>query len=514
MQPIHVYLIVYIFPLLLLISLSTYVIVHNRKAIENRLIFISLLAFCITLLGEFARHTFPLAYNPFITMYVVGFSTMISMTTLLYLVYVIVQKHCKLPNLQFIPFIIYSVVPLHAFMVLLGVHLTSEDFRVEGIWIYREDTLYNIWLYGAVGMMSALIFYTCVYGWYHSKTAQGKQLLRFLSISSVFVFFTFFICMSVLKVQYMMPNPTMFIIFITSVILTVGVTIFDLTPSVQERYKTMFELTPTSIMLLNENFEILEINQQAKSFFYNSEETHIPSFLHTKYNIKQGIRLIHKLKKEKHIKHFQLDFQHPITLDKMLLLFDATTISFHSTYNYYIMWQDITHEAEQEKMVYHLAYHDALTSLHNRAYFVNNVKKILEEQPHQLHGFVLIDLNYFKQINDTHGHIVGDAVLQFVAATLKESVPDSALVARLGGDEFVVFYKELEAKNQLLIAIEAIRHRFLEKPFQYEELSQHISLSIGSSTFPSDGKSFEVLFHSADMSMYENKTAIKRNSVT
>lgn len=331
MQPIQIYLILYIFPIFLLIALSTFIITHNKKAIENRLIFISLISFCITLLGEFSRHTLPLEYNPFLTMYIIGFSTMLSMATIFYLVCVIVDKHCKITLPKKVPLVIYCIIPLHAIMIFFDVRLTVDDFQTKGIWVYRINSTYNIWLYGAVGIIATLTFYACVYGWYNSKTLQGKRLLRFLSISSTFVFFTFILAMVVLKVDHMIPNPTMFAIFITSIILAIGVNRFDLTPSVQERYKTMFELTPTSIMLLNEQFDILEINQQAKSFFYHSDDAHILPFLRTSYNIKQGVQMIKKLKKEKQLKHYQLDFQHPVTLDKMTLMFDATTIMFHNS---------------------------------------------------------------------------------------------------------------------------------------------------------------------------------------
>lgn len=514
MQPIYIYFIIYIVPIFLLIALSTYVLVHNSRAIENRLISLSLLLFSFTLFGEFARHTLPFEWNPFITIYLVGFSTMTSMATILYLISITVRQHCGLKPSSVTSILIFSIVPIHFLIISFVVNITTDDFQKIGIWIYRTDSFYNIWLYGVVGIIATSSLYACLYGWYASKNMRGKQLFRFLSISNIFVCLTFAFAMSVLNVGYMPPNPTIFTIFMTSTILAIGVTQFELTPSIQERYKTLFELTPTSIMLINEQFEILEINDQAKTFFHEAENTDLLTFLHTRCNKNQGIKMVQKLKKERQLKKYQLEFEHPVTFDKITLLFDATLISFHNSENYYIMWRDITSEIEQRNIVHQLAYHDALTGLHNRASFVNNVVEILATKKNALHGLVLIDLNYFKQINDTYGHIVGDEVLKFVAATLNEVTPDNTIIARLGGDEFIIFYEQLQKDKQLHYHLQTIRERFAEKLFYYENWSQPISLSIGYSLFPLDGINFEMLFHHADMAMYEDKTTIKRNIVT
>lgn len=513
MQPIYLYFIIYLIPIFLLIALATYVLVHNSKALENRLIFVGLILFCFTLFGEFARHVLPFEWNPFITMYGVGFSTMTAMATILYLVCIIVQKHCAIKQSIVTPLIIYSIVPLHFFMISLGIRVTAEDFQRIGIWIYRTDSFYNIWLYGTVGIIATLVFYLCVYGWYHSKTVRGKQLLRFLSISSISVCLTFILAMSILNIDNIPPNPTLLAIFITSIVLAIGVTRFELTPSIEARYQTLFELTPTSIILLNEHFDIIEMNQQAKTFLHQ-EGTELLTFLHTRFNKKQGIKMMQQLKKDKQLKRYHLEFEHPLTLQTVTLLFDATLVSLQQGENYYIMWQDISHEIEQRKMVHRLAYHDALTGLKNRASFVRSVEDILREKTDCLHALVLIDLNFFKQINDTYGHIVGDEVLKFVATMLSEVAPPNSIVARLGGDEFVIFYENLEYEEDLLNALQKLREHFAQHLFQYENVAQPISLSIGYSLFPLDGTKFEVLFHQADMAMYSDKTAIKENITT
>lgn len=509
MQPIYIYMLTYILPAFLLITLATYVILHNNRAVENRLIFVLLMVFCVTLGGEFLRHVSPFSYNPPIAVYVVGFSTSISMAIVFHLQFILIKQHCPLTIHPFVPFLGYLFVPLHAIITLFFAQLSVADFYQVGIWIYRENWLYNLWLYGIVGMTSITSFFACLYGWKNSTTIHGKKLMRFLSIGTTVILLAFFIMIVVLKIDTLIPNPTIFLIFVTGILLVLGITKFEMTPSIQARYQTMFDLTPTSIMLLNERLEVLEMNHRAKSFFYHSEDGKLKSFLHTTANIRQGLRFIKKLRHEKTLHNFQADFLHPVTNKKITLLIEAILLPFQNKNQYYIMWQDITHEVEQEKLIHHLAFHDVLTGIQNRAYFVNNLTKTLQTHAHERHALVLIDLNYFKQINDSYGHLTGDAVLQFVATQLQLLVEKEDTVARLGGDEFVILFKNIEHLDQIELSMQKIRDYFEKNPFHYYHFNQSISLSMGYSLFPQDGSDFEVLFNIADLNMYKDKSRIK-----
>lgn len=510
MQPIYIYLVTYIVPVFVIISLATYVIIRNNRALENRLIFLLLMFFCISLIGEFLRHVSPISYNPFITVYIVGLNVTISMALIIHLEFVLLKNHCNLKTHPFLPFIGYSIIPIHVILTTFVITLSASDFHQSGSWIYRENIFYNIWIYGAVGLMATVAFFVCLYGWSNSTTKHGNMLFLYLSVGTTVIFISFLIAMLVLKTERTIPNPTMFLIFLVGVLFAIGVTKFEMTPSIRARYQTMFDLTPTSIMLLNERLEILEINHRAKSFFYDSADGNLKSYLYQTANIRQGLRVIKKLREEKVLNNFQVDFFHPKTDEKITLLLEATLLPFQSDFQYYFMWQDITHEVEQEQLIHHLAYHDTLTGIQNRAYFVNNVQNILHKHSHQQHALILIDLNYFKQINDSYGHLVGDAVLQFVAQQLQALVGTSGFAARLGGDEFVLLYKNIESVAQVEAYIEAIRRHFNQTVFHYGDFLQSISLSIGYSHFPLDGTHFEVLLNIADMNMYDDKFKNKR----
>jgi diguanylate cyclase (GGDEF)-like protein len=152
-----------------------------------------------------------------------------------------------------------------------------------------------------------------------------------------------------------------------------------------------------------------------------------------------------------------------------------------------------------------IAYYDALTNMPNRRMFVEEFRKRLAHVTHS-HPFtlLLIDLDFFKGVNDRFGHDAGDAVLVAIASRLKAEVRHTDCVARLGGDEFAVL---LFAPTDVP-AIEAICTRILTSvatPIRYKHMKLQVGCSIGIARYPVDGESEEGLYKSADMALYEAK---------
>ena len=162
--------------------------------------------------------------------------------------------------------------------------------------------------------------------------------------------------------------------------------------------------------------------------------------------------------------------------------------------------------------VEYLAYHDSLTGLPNRGLFSN----LLEQSISQAHRYkrqlavLFLDLDRFKQINDTLGHEAGDDLLKEVACRLKSCLRDSDTVARLGGDEFVVLISELEDEHQ----VASVAQKMLTAvagPFTLLGHEFHITVSIGISVYPSDGEDEQTLEKHADIAMYQAKDEGKNN---
>jgi len=152
-----------------------------------------------------------------------------------------------------------------------------------------------------------------------------------------------------------------------------------------------------------------------------------------------------------------------------------------------------------------IAYYDVLTNTPNRRMFVGELRNRLADGHHSSpFTLLLIDLDFFKQVNDRFGHDAGDAVLIETASRLKSEVRDSDCVARLGGDEFaILLFTPLDAA-----AVEAVCHRILKSlavPIRHKHLKLQIGCSIGIARFPLDGPTQEALYKSADTALYEAK---------
>ena len=158
------------------------------------------------------------------------------------------------------------------------------------------------------------------------------------------------------------------------------------------------------------------------------------------------------------------------------------------------------------KRVEYLAYHDGLTALPNRSLFNKLLGQAISQaqRHHRQLAVAFIDLDGFKQINDTLGHEAGDELLTEVASRLKGCLRDSDAVARLGGDEFVVLLSELvEEKYAATVAQKIVSA--IAKPFTLLGQEFRVTASIGISTYPTDGVDEPTLTKNADIAMYQAK---------
>ncbi|BCD99277.1 putative bifunctional diguanylate cyclase/phosphodiesterase [Marinagarivorans cellulosilyticus] len=158
----------------------------------------------------------------------------------------------------------------------------------------------------------------------------------------------------------------------------------------------------------------------------------------------------------------------------------------------------------------YMVYHDPLTGLANRSLFYDRISKVLSRAEHTGDNFalVLIDLDRFKNVNDSLGHDAGDALLKIVAEVLSEELRETDSVARLGGDEFVVVLEGVRSISDVeLVAGRILNRLALPTRLQGHEITS--TASIGISFYPRDGDSIDQLLKHADIAMYRAKSAGK-----
>ena len=161
---------------------------------------------------------------------------------------------------------------------------------------------------------------------------------------------------------------------------------------------------------------------------------------------------------------------------------------------------------ESRRALDHLARHDTLTGLPNRMMFIDRLEHAIansRRSGRQL-AVLFIDLDRFKEINDTFGHATGDGVLIYVAKLLQSSVREADTVARLGGDEFVVLIDTIDDMAHIKTIASKVQGLF-QHPMQIDRRELVIHASIGVSIFPRDGKDADELMQYADQAMYYSK---------
>jgi len=170
------------------------------------------------------------------------------------------------------------------------------------------------------------------------------------------------------------------------------------------------------------------------------------------------------------------------------------------------MMTDISERKTAEKKILYLAHHDALTGLVNRTVLNERIKHTigLAQRSHEPFAVLFIDLNAFKQINDTYGHEVGDIVLQQVAKRIKQELRDTDTLARIGGDEFVVLLAQIKDNQDVKLIMARIKESMAEL-FHIKHHELHCHVSQGAAVYPEDGTTVESLLSQADKNMYADK---------
>lgn len=175
---------------------------------------------------------------------------------------------------------------------------------------------------------------------------------------------------------------------------------------------------------------------------------------------------------------------------------------------YVAVFSDITDRKRREEAVWHRAYHDALTGLPNRSLFQDRLEHAITtaQRDGSRLGVLFIDLDRFKEINDTLGHAAGDELLRQVAKRLRSCMRASDTVARLAGDEFMALVEGISQRDLLSQLAEKLLQQ-INQPFELAGGHESISASIGIALYPDDARRAETLLQRADQAMYAAKHA-------
>ncbi|MRH41745.1 diguanylate cyclase [Aquibacillus halophilus] len=284
---------------------------------------------------------------------------------------------------------------------------------------------------------------------------------------------------------------------------------YNFLPYYETRYQILFDVSPIAIILVNSELIIKELNKQTTQLF-NLQEKDILNRCLGDFIPKVIVDTFYSswvrgLQQNMGLRNYQLTLKHPDTGQDMHLLVDSEFIKVENEMMQYVMIRDITQEKLAESKVRFLAYHDTLTGLANRHHFNSTFSEWLynmKDQKNQQFSLLAIDLDNFKEINDTFGHDVGDKVLIKVASIFEAHLPPDSFVARIGGDEFALLiaggFEDAELFVNDLLEV-------MNEPFMIEDAQIQTSCSVGITNIDSDTLDENLLMKQADQAMYGAK---------
>jgi diguanylate cyclase (GGDEF)-like protein/PAS domain S-box-containing protein len=187
---------------------------------------------------------------------------------------------------------------------------------------------------------------------------------------------------------------------------------------------------------------------------------------------------------------------------------EIMTVSLKGSEGVVIVIRDITERKQTEEKIRQMAYHDSLTGLPNRKLFSDrlNIAIVQAQRNQKKVGIAMLDLDHFKDVNDTLGHTMGDLFLKATAERLHADLRKGDTIARFGGDEFVLILPDLETIEDAIQVAQKIVDSFC-KPFLVDTHQLVVTTSIGIAVYPDDGTDDDILLRNADIAMYQAKQA-------
>jgi diguanylate cyclase (GGDEF)-like protein/PAS domain S-box-containing protein len=287
----------------------------------------------------------------------------------------------------------------------------------------------------------------------------------------------------------------------------------------EKRYRSIFENATEGIFQTTYNGNYLEVNMAlARIYGYDSTTALMQDLKNISrqlyvdpYRRNEFIQLMQKNNKV-------INFESQVyKRDRSIIWISENAHAVYGTDGELLYYEgtveDITDRRSYERKIAHQATHDVLTDLPNRLLLTDRLQQNIQNASREnvQIAILFIDLDHFKNVNDSLGHAAGDILIKEVAERLRKCMRYGDTVARIGGDEFVLILPSIHSRTEMMShAVQRILD-MIKQPCIIEEKEFYVSCSIGISIYPEDGKDAENLLKNADMAMYKAKQSGRNN---
>lgn len=284
----------------------------------------------------------------------------------------------------------------------------------------------------------------------------------------------------------------------------------------EERFRKAFSFAPVGMALVGMNSRFLQVNEALCKLLGLSEEQLLKTYesdITFPEDIARERPYINQLLTGRNVSvQFEKRYQSSDTDYVWVLASASLLMQNEQPFCYLYQIHDLTERKQAELRLDYLAHYDTLTGLANRAKFMQEVEvQILAMKRQKQHmALIFLDLDHFKQVNDSLGHEAGDDLLKIVAERLRSAVRETDLVARLGGDEFVVLMPNISSEQDVSVVANKIWVQF-QTPVILGNQEVNNAASMGASIYPEDGEDAKTLLRCADSALYHAKSEGRNN---
>jgi diguanylate cyclase len=278
-----------------------------------------------------------------------------------------------------------------------------------------------------------------------------------------------------------------------------------------DKFVALFEQSPVSIEYFDADGNHVHANQASINLFGVIDPKEL-SNLNIFTNPNLNARMIHQLSNQK---RFTTEIEYDFDLVRahrrfrttksgirLLRVTFAPVMRNQALYGYIVHSEDITDERQKQKEIEYMSYHDYLTGLYNRRYFVHTYQQLITERRFPL-GVMMIDINGLKIINDAYGHVEGDKAIKKVSDLLMKIFQSNATVARIGGDEFAILIPGKNAEQ-----IQLYKESIIEQAKKYDVSNIEMSLAIGYDIVEDPYRDIDDLLSKAENHLYRHKVTV------
>ncbi|WP_219835632.1 GGDEF domain-containing protein [Paenibacillus sp. R14(2021)] len=494
-------LIAYLLPILFFMYMGIDVLLRNLRSAEHRLVSVMIGCYLLLFLEEYVRFQLPMSYSGILAAKWFSNVGILIPGIGIHVLMKFARFDKRMPRYLY-PYVFYVPLIVVAANLFSSKRIISTDMFVQaGIW---KMPILNLPYYITITVslfVSAFFLLFIAKGKSNAATPEHKAIFTLLSTGSILVLVWTVLTGYVDMSSFLPPYPYIYAGLIWGFTLRLAMIKFDFLNFEDKKYEKLFNLNPAAILLIDLQGKIKEINPSARHLFR-------PVTLEARlfYDL-VGDSVKARILSRQAI----VDFETTVHAEERRLdvLVDGDYVLVDNEPHTILIIRDITAQKENQKVITFMAYHDPLTLLPNRRYFYEKFEEAIQDartHREQL-ALILIDLDLFKETNDTYGHKAGDEVLKHAAKLIGETAAHQGMAARIGGDEFVFFLSGIASAADVGERLKQLQRRFTDERLLFEGHVIPIGTSIGVSFFPQDGDDSDALLHSADEAMYK----VKRN---